>query len=84
LGFLDKVKETTKQVGERAQQLAESGQEKFDEYKVEKRITDLESRLGRTVYAQRTGTAGADADAEVERLVAEITAARAELHEPGE
>jgi hypothetical protein len=82
LGFLDKVKETTKQVGDKAQQLAESGQEKLDDYKTEKRIADLEGQIGRLVFAQRTGADTADADTEIDRLVAEITAARAALENP--
>ncbi|MGZ8734566.1 MAG: hypothetical protein ACXW1M_05220 [Acidimicrobiia bacterium] len=43
MGFLDKVKETSKQMGEKAQQLAEAGQDKFDDFKTDKQISASEA-----------------------------------------
>jgi hypothetical protein len=77
VGFLDKVKETSKQVGEKAQQLAETGQDKFDEYKTDKQISALKEQIGDLVYLDHTGDAPADADAQIARLVGEISAAEA-------
>jgi hypothetical protein len=79
MGFLDKVKDTAKQVGEKAQQGVEAGKEKYEEKKLEKKIGDLKEELGGIVYAQRTGAAAEDAEAEITRIVAEISAAEAEI-----
>ena len=72
MGFLDKVKETTKQVGDKAQQLADTGQEKFEDYKGDKRIGELQQQIGALVYGQRTSGAPIDADAQINRLIDEI------------
>lgn len=77
MGFLDKVKETSKQMGEKAQQLAETGQDKFDGYKTDKQISTLKEQIGDIVYRGHTGEAPADADAEITRIVGEIRAAEA-------
>jgi hypothetical protein len=77
MGFLDKVKETSKQMGEKAQQLAEVGQEKFDDFKTDKQITAIKEQIGALVYRVHTGGAPADADAQIAALVGEISAAEA-------
>ena len=79
MGFMDKVKETAAKGTEMAKGAAKAGQEKIDEQKTKKKIGDLKEELGGVVYAQRTGTAEADADAEVDRLVTEITEAEEAL-----
>ncbi len=73
MGFLDKVKETSKQMGEKAQQLAETGQDKFDDYKTDKQISALKEEIGDLVYRSHRGTAPADADAQITRIVGEIS-----------
>jgi hypothetical protein len=83
VGFLDKVKETSKQVGEKAQQLAEAGQDKFDDLKTDKQISTLKEQIGDIVYRGHTGDAPDDADAEITRIVAEIRAAEASRPQPG-
>jgi hypothetical protein len=77
MGFLDKVKETSKQVGEKAQQLAEAGQDKFDDFKTDKQISALKEQIGDLVYRGHTGDAPADADAQITRIVGEISASEA-------
>ena len=77
MGFLDKVKETSKQVGEKAQQLAEQGQEKFDDYKSDKQISAIKEQIGDIVYLVQTGSGPADADARIAALVGEISASEA-------
>lgn len=77
MGFLDKVKETSKQMGEKAQQLAEVGQNKFDDFKTDKQITAIKEQIGDLVYRVQTGGAPADADAQITALVGEISAAEA-------
>ncbi len=77
MGFLDKVKETSKQMGEKAQQLAEAGQDKFDDFKTDKQISAIKEQIGDLVYRVQTGGAPADADAQITALVGEISAAEA-------
>lgn len=79
MGLLDKVKETAAKGADLAKGAAKAGQEKIEEQKTKKKIADLKEELGGVVYAQRTGSADANADAEVERLVSEIKAAEEAL-----
>lgn len=79
MGFLDKVKDTANKAAEKVQQGAEAAQDKLEETKARKRVGDLKEELGGVVYAQRTGTASDDAEAEIVRLVGEIQAVEAEL-----
>lgn len=76
MGFLDKVKDTAKQVGDKAQQGVKAGQEKLDDAKTKKKIESLKEELGGVVYQQRTGAASGDPEAEITRLVGEIKAAQ--------
>ena len=81
MGFMDKVKETAAKGTEMAKGAAKAGQEKIDEQKTKKKISDLKEELGGVVYAQRSGatTAGLDPEVEIARIVAELNAAVAEL-----
>ncbi len=83
MGFMDKVKDTAKQVGDAAKDAAKTGQDKLDEMQVKKRISGLEEELGRVVFAQRTGGSlpGPDSsfDAAIDRLVAAIQEQEAAL-----
>jgi hypothetical protein len=79
MGFMDKVKETAAKGTEMAKGAAKAGQEKIDEQKTKKKIGDLKEELGGVVYAQRSGTGGADAETEITRLVGEIKEAEVAL-----
>ena len=79
MSLLDKAKEAAKTVGEKAQEGIKAGQEKLDEAKTKRRINELKEELGGIVYAQRSGAPPADAEAEITRIVAEITEAEAAL-----
>jgi hypothetical protein len=79
MGLLDKAKEAAKTVGEKAQEGIKAGQEKVDEVKTKKRISDLKEELGGVVFAQRTGAGAGDAEAEITRIVSEIQEAEASL-----
>ena len=78
MGILDKAKEAAKTVGEKAKEGVAAGQEKVDEAKTKHKISDLKEELGGIVFAQRAGTAAADTESEIGRIVDEIKAA--ELH----
>lgn len=81
MGLLDKAKEAAKTVGDKAQEAIDAGQDKLDETKTKKRISDLKEDLGGIVYQQKTGDAPANADAEIDRIVGEIKDAEAKLAE---
>lgn len=82
MGFLDKIKDTANKAAEGVQKAAESGQEKLEESKLKKKIGDLKEELGGIVFAQRTGNAAENAEAEVTRIVDEIQTAEAQLAAP--
>lgn len=79
MGLMDKVKEGAKQAKDKAQQGVKAGQEKLEDSKLRKKINELKEEIGGLVYAQRTGAGTADTDAEIDRLVGEITAAEHEI-----
>lgn len=83
MSLLNKVKETAQKGVDKTKEAVSSGQEKLEERKIEKKISDLKEELGGLVYGQKTGTPAENADAEIERVVGEIKAAEAELADSG-
>jgi hypothetical protein len=81
MGLLDKVKETAQKGADLAKDGVKAGQDKIDEQKLKKKISDLKEELGGVVYAQKSGTTteGLDPEVEIARIVAELNAAVAEL-----
>ena len=81
MGLLDKVKETAQKGADLAKEGVKAGQDKLDEQKLKKKVSDLKEELGGVVYAQKSGTTGEGLDAEVEiaRIVAEINAVESDL-----
>jgi hypothetical protein len=77
MALLDKMKEQAAQAAQKAQEAAQRGQTKIDEAQAKRREDALLRDLGAAVYAERTGTPGS-ADGEIHRLIADITAHRAE------
>jgi hypothetical protein len=75
MALLDKMKEQAAQAAQKAQQAAQAGQAKLDETQAKRKEDSLLRDLGAAVYAERTG---GGSSGEVDRLVAEITAARSE------
>jgi hypothetical protein len=71
VGFLDKAKQ-------QAQDLKVKVEGKVDDVQAKRKAGDLLDRLGRLVYAQRTGRPVADTDAELNRLVDALRALEAE------
>jgi hypothetical protein len=78
MSFMDKVKDTASKAAEQVQKGVETGQDKLEESKLKKKIGDLKEELGGVVYGQRTGAIPTD-DAEITRLVGEITSTEQEL-----
>jgi hypothetical protein len=85
MGLLDKVKETAQKGADLAKDGVKAGQDKLDEQKLKKKVSDLKEELGGVVYAQRSGTTteGLDPEVEIARIVAELNAAVAELPDEG-
>jgi len=81
MGLLDKVKETAQKGADLAKEGVKAGQDKIDEQKLKKKISDLKEELGGVVYDQRAGRTaeGLDPEVEIARIVAELNAAEAEL-----
>lgn len=73
--LFDKMKEQAAQAAQKAQEAAQRGQAKLDEAQAKRKEDALLRDLGAAVYAERTG---GGSTAEVDRLVADITAHRAE------
>ena len=74
MGLMDKVKAQAAQVAEKAQEGLKTGQAKMEEMQERKRDDALLRELGALVYAQRMGRAAEGADAEIDRIVAELKA----------
>ncbi len=79
MGFLDKVKDTASKGADKAKQGVKAGQEKLEDAKLKKQIEGAKTEIGGLVYEQRTGSAGTDADTEIDRLIGEIKSAEEEL-----
>lgn len=74
MGFMDKVKAQAAQVAEKAQEGLKTGQAKMEEMQDRKKGDALLHDLGALVYAQRMGRASEGADADIDRIVAELKA----------
>jgi hypothetical protein len=79
MSLLDKVKETAQKGVEKTKEAVNTGQEKLEDRKLEKKISELKEELGGLVYGQKIGSPAENADAEIARIVGEIKAAEDEL-----
>jgi hypothetical protein len=79
MSLLDKMKETAQKGVDKTKEAVNTGQEKLEERKLEKKIEELKEELGGLVYGQKIGSPAENADAEIDRIVGEITAAEEEL-----
>ena len=77
MGLVDKAREAAKRAGDAAQKGASEARDKAQEMSLKRRMNALAEDLGHVVVRQRDGEVGLDA--EVDRLVSEVRAARAEL-----
>lgn len=78
MALFDKVKEQASQLAQKAQEAGKAGQAKIEDAQARRKADGILRQLGAAVYAQRSGAAGADNGAEVDRLVAELKAFEAE------
>jgi hypothetical protein len=72
MALFDKVKEQANQLAQKAQEAGKAGQAKVQDAQSKRKADGILRQLGAAYYAQRTGTAGSDNNAEVDRLIAEL------------
>ena len=79
MSLLDKMKETAQKGVDKTKEAVSTGQEKLEERKLEKKISELKEELGGLVYGQKTGSPADNADAEIARVVGEIKEVEEEI-----
>jgi len=74
MGFLDKVKEQAAHLkdSDKVKEVAGKVKDKVEDVQARRKANDLLADLGRLLYAQKTERTNPTADAEIERLVAEL------------
>lgn len=77
MGLVDKARDAAKRASEAAQKGAGEARDKAQELSLRRRMNAFAEELGYVVVRQREGETGLDA--EVDRLVSEIRAVRAEI-----
>lgn len=78
MGFMDKVKEVGNQAASQVNQAVNKGQAQFDQATSKRQSDALLRDLGALTFAQATGRAAENTDAEIARVTAELKA-----HEAG-
>ena len=78
MGLMDKMKAQATQIAQKTQETARDGKVKFDQAQAKRRADAMLRNLGAAVYAERTGRAAADNQAQVDKLIADISAHEAE------
>ena len=78
MGFMDKVQAQTEVGLAKAAEATKAGQEKLDQVAAKHRADGMLHDLGAAMYAERLGRGTEQTAADVERLVAELTAYEAE------
>jgi hypothetical protein len=78
MGLMDKVKAQATQLAQKTQETARDGKAKFDQAQAHRRADALLRNLGALFYAERTGRGGADSQAQIDKLVADISAHEAQ------
>jgi hypothetical protein len=73
MGFLDKAKDAAGKAADKAKQATAQGKEKVEDMRLQKKVDGLAEEIGKLVVLQKRGSAPADADAQIDAKVAEIT-----------
>jgi hypothetical protein len=72
MALFDKVKEQANQLAQKAQEAGKAGQAKVQDAQSKRKADGILRLLGAAYYAQRSGTAASDNDAEIDRLIGEL------------
>jgi hypothetical protein len=78
MGLMDRMKAQGTQLAQKAQETARDSKVKFDQAQAKRRADAMLRNLGALVYAERTGRGTPDTQAQVDKLVADISAHEAE------
>jgi hypothetical protein len=78
MGFFDKVKEQAEKAKVQAKDLKGKVEGKVEDVQSKRKADDLLDDLGRFSFAERTGRPVSGADAEIDRIVGELTRLEAE------
>lgn len=81
MGFLDKVKDVAGKAADQAKHATAVGKEKIEDVRLQKKVDSLAEEIGKLVVAQKRGVAPADADAQIDAKVAEITELEQQMEE---
>jgi hypothetical protein len=74
MGLTDKVKAQASQVAQKTQERAQAGKAKYDQAQASRHADAMLQELGADVYAQRTGRGTAGSQAEIDKLISDISA----------
>jgi hypothetical protein len=74
MGLMDKVKAQATVLAQKTQETAREGKAKFDQVQATRRADAMLRNLGALVYAERTGRGTPDTQAQIDRLIADISA----------
>ena len=74
MALIDKMKAQAAVLAQKAQEAGKAGQSKIEDVQARRRADGLLRQLGAAFYAQRSGKAGDDNAAEIDRLVSELSA----------
>jgi hypothetical protein len=78
MGLMDKVKAQATQIAQKTQETARDGKVKYDQAQAKRQADVMLRNLGAIVYAERTGRSTGDTQAQISKLVADLTAHEAE------
>jgi hypothetical protein len=78
MGLMDKVKAQAAQLAQKTQETARDSKARFDQSQANKRADGMLRNLGALVYAERTGRGSEDTQAQIDKLVADISAHEAQ------
>jgi hypothetical protein len=78
MGLMDKVKAQATVLAQKTQETARDSKAKFDQAQAKRRADAMLRNLGAAVYAERTGRATPGTPAEIDKLVADISAHESE------
>ncbi len=78
MGLMDRVRVQAAQLAQLTQEAAREGREKLDQAQAKRRADAMFRDLGAALYAERTGRAGPDNNAKMERLIKALQRQEAE------
>jgi hypothetical protein len=78
MGLMDKVKAQATVLAQVTQETARDGKARFDQAQAKRRADALLRNLGAAVYAERTGRSTPETEAQIDKLVADLSAHESE------